>query len=216
MSAPVDNVFHPVLAQAYGLSDVAETRALYDEWAKTYDEEMAHESQDYIGPSVASACVLRLLGPDNIAKASILDAGCGTGQVGRHLAKAGAEHIDGVDLSPGMLDVARQTGVYRSLEAVDLSKPIARNDQSYKVVACVGTLTQGHVGPEPLSELVRITERFGYIVVTVLASIWESGGYAAKVAQLAGQGKIKSLSTELTDYRRGAGVQARLVILQAL
>ncbi|KAK2612267.1 hypothetical protein QQS21_001693 [Conoideocrella luteorostrata] len=209
-------VSHEVLARAYGLSDVDDTRSLYDQWAKTYDQEMAESSQNYVGPALASACLLKIIGPENIARADILDAGCGTGLVGLHLAQVGAKNIDGIDLSPGMLDIARKTGVYKSLETVDLSKPIPQKDDSYKVVMCIGTFTQGHVGPEPMSELVRITEPTGLIVATVLASIWESGGYAAKVASLVEEGKVKLLSAELTDYRQGAGVQARLVVLQVV
>lgn len=216
-TAPIaGNVSHETLARAYGLSDVAATRVLYDEWANTYDKEMADDSQNYVGPALASACVLKILGAENIARASILDAGCGTGLVGLHLAQVGAKNVDGIDLSPGMLEIARKTGVYQSLDVTDMSKPIPQKDDSYKVVVCIGTFTQGHVGPEAMSELVRVTEKTGLIVATVLASIWESGGYAAKVASLAEESKVQVLSTELTDYRRGAGVQARMVILQVL
>jgi ubiquinone/menaquinone biosynthesis C-methylase UbiE len=215
-AAAAASIAHDTLARVYASSDVSATRDLYDQWARTYDQEMADKSQNYVGPSLASACVLKSLGPDNIGRANILDAGCGTGLVGLHLARAGAKNIDGIDLSPGMLDIARDTGVYKSLAAVDMSKPMPQSDNSYKVVVCIGTFTQGHVGPEPMSELVRITEKTGLIVATVLASIWETGGYAAKVATLADEGKVKVVSTELSDYRQGAGVQARMVILQVL
>lgn len=215
-TATTANMAHETLARVYASSDVAATRTLYDEWAKTYDQEMADQSQNYVGPALASACVFKLLGPENIARASILDAGCGTGLVGLHLAKFGAKNIDGIDLSPGMLDIARKTGVYKGLDVTDMSKPIPQKDDSYKVVVCIGTFTQGHVGPEAMSELVRVTEKTGLIVATVLATIWESGGYAAKVAALAEEGKVKVVSTDLTDYRQGAGIQARMVILQVL
>ena len=204
------------LARAYGLSDVSATRTLYDDWAKTYDAEMADNTQDYVGPALASACVLQLIGPENMAHANILDAGCGTGLVGLHLAQAGAKHVDGIDLSPGMLDIARKTGVYEALDPVDMTLPIPKRDDAYKVVVCIGTFTQGHVGPEPFSELVRVTDKTGLIVATVLAGIWESGGYKAKVDSLVAEGKVKLLSSDLCDYRRGAGVQARMVILQVL
>ena len=45
----------------------------------------------------------------------ILDAGCGTGLVGIALLRCGYRHIDGFDLSEGMVAKARQTGAYRSL-----------------------------------------------------------------------------------------------------
>lgn len=49
----------------------------------------------------ADRCLAAPLGP-------ILDAGCGTGRVSAHLAARGLE-VFGVDLSPGMVEVARHT-----------------------------------------------------------------------------------------------------------
>ena len=49
----------------------------------------------------ADRCAAAQLGP-------VLDAGCGTGRVSAHLAARGLE-VFGVDLSPGMVDVARRT-----------------------------------------------------------------------------------------------------------
>ena len=44
---------------------------------------------------------------ERFAPASVLDAGCGTGRVGRELARRGV-HVVGVDLDPEMLATARQ------------------------------------------------------------------------------------------------------------
>merc|ERR1712000_458322 len=54
------------LAKAYGLSSVDETRTLYDEWAASYDREMAKEDQDYVGPALAAAHVLQAFGTKSI------------------------------------------------------------------------------------------------------------------------------------------------------
>ena len=53
----------------------------------------------------------------NIAKdAAILDMGWGTGLIGVKLAEKGYTNIDGVDASPGILDVARQKNIYKNLD----------------------------------------------------------------------------------------------------
>jgi phosphoenolpyruvate carboxylase len=54
----------------------------------------------------------------------------------------------------------------------------------------------------------------GYIVATVIREIWQTGGYEAHVKSLAEQNKIKVLSAELQDYRRGAGAKAYYLVLQ--
>ena len=205
------------LARAYDLTNVDETKVLYDEWAASYDSEMAKEDQDYVGPALAAAHVLKNLGTKSIdPNAEILDAGCGTGLAGIALAQLGAKKLDGVDLSPGMLDIARKAGVYRHLNTADLSTRLVHGDNQYDVVCCVGTLTQGHVGPVAIDEFARIVKPGGFIVATVLGYIYESGGYEAKIESLANQGKIQLVSADMEDYRRAAGVRARMVVLKVL
>jgi predicted TPR repeat methyltransferase len=205
------------LARSYTLNDVNDTRTLYDEWAANYDSDLAKADQDYVGPVVAAAHVLKYLGAPQIGPdVDLLDAGCGTGLVGVQLALAGAKKIDGVDLSPGMLEVARKTGAYRSLETADLSTPLSHKDNTYEVVACIGTMTQGHVGPVALDEFVRITKPGGLIVATVLGYIYESGGYQDKIESLVNKGQAELLTADMVDYRRGAGVQARMIVLKVL
>lgn len=205
------------LAKAYALTDVNATKDLYDQWASTYDTEMSKEDQDYVGPALAATHVLEQLGGPQIpADAEILDAGCGTGLAGIALAGLGARKIDGVDLSPGMLDIARKAGVYRHLDTADLSAPLAVNDDRYDVVCCVGTLTQAHVGPIALDEFVRVVRPGGRVVATILGSIYESGGYRARIDELVAAGKVRLVSANLEDYRRKAQIQANMVVLHVL
>lgn len=197
------------------MNSVAEAQSLYDDWAKTYDTDMNEQGQNYAGPAVAAAYVLKSLGTTTIdPNVEILDAGCGTGLVGTFLAKVGAKNIDGVDLSPGMLDIARQTGVYRSLKTTDLSQPLAEKDDSYDVVVCIGTFTQSHVGPDAAAELIRLTKPGGFLIFTVLETIWKTEGFEAKVAELVDAGKAKLVSSQLEDYRRAVNLKAMMIVLQ--
>ncbi|KAH7013030.1 methyltransferase domain-containing protein [Ilyonectria destructans] len=199
------------------LSSVADARSLYDDWAASYEKEMTGDTHNYVAPAVASAYVIKCLNSPSIDEnIEILDAGCGTGLVGTHLYKLGAKKIDGLDLSPGMLEIARKTEVYRSLEEADLSQRLSQRDSSYDVVVCVGTLTGGHVGPEALDEFVRITKVDGFVVATVRDTYWESGGYKAKATALAEEGKARIVNDDVDDYRPGAGVKARMLVLKVL
>lgn len=200
----------PLIERAYSLSDPDEARALYDEWAGTYDDDLASDSQGYVAPAVAADAVASASGVDG----EILDAGCGTGLVGVALAERGARSIDGVDLSPGMLAKAKETGVYRRLAPADLSRPLPVSADSYDVVVCVGTLTHGHVGPAAFGEFVRLARPGGTIVATVLDDIWDSGGYRAEVDRLAQMAMVELVSTDVVDYRKAAEVSARMVVLR--
>ena len=126
----------------------------------------------------------------------------------------GATTIDGVDLSPGMLERAKATGVYRRLAPADLSRPLPVSADSYDVVVCVGTLTHGHVGPAAFGEFVRLARPGGTIVATVLDDIWDSGGYRAEVDRLAQMALVGIESADVVDYRKAAEVSARMVVLR--
>ena len=158
--------------KAYALSNAADARSLYNEWAASYDKDLKYEQ--YAFPQRAVEALEGSLGRGGSIKfLKLLDAGCGTGLVGAVLAQQGAKYIDGVDISPGMLDVARKRGVYTSLEEADLASTIPKPDESYDVVICVGTLTEGHVGPSALDEFSRIVRKGGFIVATITDAVWK-------------------------------------------
>ncbi|UPK92347.1 hypothetical protein LCI18_003282 [Fusarium solani-melongenae] len=198
------------LARSLNSSSVAETLATYESWAESYNEDIGKE--EYTAPEIASGYVVKHLGPGKIRSATILDAGCGTGLVGQNLAKRGAIHLDGIDLSPGMLQVARRAGIYQSLNVADLSQRLDILDQAYDVVVCVGTLTQGHVGPDAFDEFVRVVKPAGLIAATVRESVWQKNGYEDKVKALDKSGEVKLLSDKLEVI--GTDVRAVFVMLQ--
>ena len=205
------------ISRATAIAADENVQQLYNDWATNYDRDIGDESQDYVAPALAALAVLRSLGTTTIGSdIAVLDAGCGTGLVGVELARLGARVIDGVDLSPGMLDVARRTGAYRSLEPADLSKPLSIDSGKYDVVTCVGTLTQGHVGPEAFAEFVRVTKKGGLVVATVRETVWRELGFDVELQRLVAEGKVQVLGTELEEYRRGAAAKAHMVRLMVI
>lgn len=205
---------NPYYKRAYALSNVEGARQFYDEWAHRYDDDTVADG--YTGPTAAVEAIVQFIGPNDMPKTTFLDAGCGTGLVGVLLARDGASTIDGVDLSPGMLQVARRTGVYGSLEEADLSKPMKQQDESYEVIACVGTLRHGHVGPQVLAEFVRVVKRGGLVVATVIEDIWESGGYKAEVDQLAKARRVEVMRSDTVGYRSSVNLGAKLLVMKRL
>ncbi|RYP20941.1 hypothetical protein DL765_002478 [Monosporascus sp. GIB2] len=201
-----------LLARARGSNNKEECRALYAQWAPTYNTDLADASENYVAPVLAAQVALKF---DSHARGTILDAGCGTGLVGEAMARGGATTIDGLDLSPAMLGVAEQTGVYRSLDLGDLTQKVDKPDETYDIITCVGIFTHGHVGPSPaLREFARLVKKNGIVVATILEDIWLSGGFKAEVERLETEGLVKVVSVELIDYRKGAGDKARLVTLE--
>jgi SAM-dependent methyltransferase len=206
---------NPIVAKIYAAKSSAELQTLYNAWAAQYNQDLS--DQDYQAPlHTAQAVLQHSPKPETIVSA--FDAGCGTGLSGLALKSVlpNLKVLDGVDLSTGMLEQARQTGIYASLSTADLTKPISCKDNTYDVVICVGTLTHGHVGPSPaLSEFVRIVkEGTGLVAVTILDDIWESEGFRGEVERLEEAKKVVVLARDSMPYRRAAGVNARVVVLR--
>ncbi|KAF4446730.1 hypothetical protein F53441_9664 [Fusarium austroafricanum] len=176
-------------------TSLSETLKTYDEWAKNYNKDV--EKEEYVAPQIAAEHLVKCLGSENIEKAKILDAGCGTGLVGEALTKLGAKNLDGIDLSPGMLEVAQRTGMYQSLNVANLAERLDIPSQTYDAVICVGTMTEGHVGPEAFDEFVRVTKAGGFIVSTIRESVWKVKGYEDTVDAFVDAGKVKLVASIL-------------------
>ena len=125
-------------------------------------------------------------------------AGAGTGLIGEWLAIMGYPIVEALDISEGMLDVARKKGVYCAFHKLALGGPLPFADGAYAGIISVGVFTTGHVGAEGLDELVRICRKGGVIVITVKNSLWENG-FAQRVAELVSARKL-SVSEETAPY----------------
>ena len=125
MLAPDDAVVAHFLASLRGeLPDRVEDdyiQQLFDDFADRFELTLV----DRLGYSVPArlAAVLRAQGAQ--AARSVLDLGCGTGLMAVELARDG-RMIDGVDLSPRMLEHARAKGVYRELVAAEIGAFLAQ------------------------------------------------------------------------------------------
>jgi ubiquinone/menaquinone biosynthesis C-methylase UbiE len=211
---------HPsLLDRVFAANSIEESRELYDEWAKTYDSDMT--SHDFTAPTLVAQAVSRGLKLNHISPSSpliglqILDAGCGTGLVGIEMSKLGCTDVLGLDISEGMLAVAKNTAVYDDLRTADLTQRLEFEDGKFDAVTCCGTFTHGHLGPEPLQEFVRVVKDGGVVIVTVLESFWVKKGFEAEVERLKKGGKVEVVEKEVHDYRKNAG-GGRLLILRKL
>lgn len=156
-----------------------ELEASYNAWAEEYDAD-AKEVFGYCGPDMGSDYIQRYLPTD----ARILDAGAGTGRLGKLLHDAGYTNLTGFDLSQGMLDVAARLGVYKTLHRMALGERLDFDDDAFDATACIGTLTTGHAPPSGIDELIRITKPDGLIIVTLNLSTYEDDGVKARIEAL--------------------------------
>lgn len=175
-----------LLRRAYGLSSDAQSRALYRDWAETYDQTML-EGLHYQSPRLVAERLAALLAEP---AAAVLDIGCGTGLAGRELAARGYTAVDGIDISHEMMAVARKHGGYRELVCADLNARLPLADGVYQGAICCGTFTSGHVRANCLDEIMRVLAAGAPFAFTVKLEVWESFGFKDKLAQLESAGAI--------------------------
>ena len=156
----------------YAARNNLELEERYDQWAKRYDDDLDRDF-GWLGPSLALEACKQHLPTD----ARILDAGAGTGLVGKMLAEAGFHRLTAIDMSPGMLEEARSKGVYRELHRMVLGEKLDFPDDSFDAVVSIGVLTLGHAPARSLDEIVRVTRPGGFVIFTLRPDLYESAGF---------------------------------------
>lgn len=175
-------------------------RALFDQYAPRFDKTLVSDL-DYCGPEVLLKAVLaarhaaRL--PAHFKRA--LDLGCGTGLVAREFASLVDEFI-GVDLSSGMIERARATGLYARLDVTDMLQGLCAEDEtSANLIIAADAFVYVPELDALLREAARVLKPQGLIAFTVET-------YAGKGVIL-GHGLRYAHSA---DYLRGAVAGAGL------
>jgi SAM-dependent methyltransferase len=176
------------LERAYTLSGPEDIKALYRDWASSYDRDVIDEL-GLVSPEIAADMLLtRIEAPE--ALGPVLDIGCGTGLAGVRLRAAGVATIDGLDLSREMLAAARRRGIYRALVECDVNKPLPFAGGAYDAAISTGLFTLGHVDARPLVEIVRVIRPGGAFAASIHRDIYIDGGFKNTFDALIKTGRI--------------------------
>jgi SAM-dependent methyltransferase len=155
----------------------------YDIWSETYDHTL--------NPVVAMDALhtIPMLAPKS--GELILDAGCGTGRNLLPLIEAGSQPI-GIDLSIGMLKVARRNVPDAPLAVADLQKPYPFQASQFDAVLCA--LIGEHLDnlPATFQEMNQVLKPGGRLVFSVYHP------------EMAFAGKEANFQKEDVEYRLGA------------
>ena len=150
------------LERVYGATTAEELAESYDGWAAAYDADLV--SWGYRLPSAVAGLFGRHVAAD---AGAVLDAGCGTGMIGETLHILGYLALVGIDLSDGMLAVARAKAVYHDLHRMKLGETLDFADDHFAATTAVGVLTVGHATPDAFDELIRVTRPGAPLIFSV-------------------------------------------------
>ena len=178
------------LLDGYNASTVDEQEQAYDNWAENYERDLF--AMGYRLPGIIASVFARFVSPDT---APILDAGCGGGVQSEPLALLGYNNITGIDLSEGMLDIARQKGLYEELHQMTLGEHLDFPDNTFSAVISAGTITPGHAPPETFDELIRVAKKDALIVFSLRVDDEQDPSYPAYINKLETSGKWSKVFT---------------------
>src|ERR1700716_3062546 len=116
-----------------------DVRSGYGEWVDTY-EKTVKDAMDI-------ALLDQLVAPRWSQARRVVDLGCGTGRTAAWLRRHDVGSIDGVDLTPEMLDAARSRGAHDRLVEADVAATGLDAGRYELVIACLLYEDPGDPGP---------------------------------------------------------------------
>lgn len=180
-TALTHNPSHPRAAFMEGAigqarTDTGYVRDLFDNYASYFDAHLTGKL-GYRLPEDMRKAVEKAAPGRRFAAA--LDLGCGTGLVAERFAGLyGA--IDGIDLSPKMIEAARAKGLYRTLSTGDLAEILATTPGPYDLVIAADTMIYvGDVEPS-LARLGTIMPPGGVFALSI--ELMEGDGFAMQAS----------------------------------
>lgn len=180
-----------LLEGAYAIETPDDNLTYYKDFADHYDAEFATRL-GYIYPSIIAEVY------SNNAHATdcpVADIGCGTGLVAEALKLPPAD-IHGFDISPDMLAQSQAKGLYAGLHRVDLTQPLSAPETPFGAVVSAGTFTHGHLGPEPLENLLALAAPNALFCIGVNAQHYAAHGFEAVLQRLESAGQITAPTLE--------------------
>ncbi|KRF37147.1 class I SAM-dependent methyltransferase [Nocardioides sp. Soil805] len=137
--------------------------AEYDDFAAAYS---ARNEKSLFNAYYERPEMIRLAG--DVAGLEVLDAGCGSGPLAEALRARGA-HVSGFDLSPAMVELARERlGEDTDLRVADLGAPLPYPDDTFDLVVVSLALHYVEDWASALAELRRVLRPGGRLTVSII------------------------------------------------
>lgn len=169
--------------RAYATVTQADTDALYDDWATTYDADLTDTG--YLSPA---RCADALAGCAGALDLPVLDIGCGTGMSGVALAARGFTNLTGCDPNAKMLAQAAARGVYRDTWQTDLSDPYRFAPGTYQAIAAIGVFSAGAAPASALPQALAALAPNGLLVFSFNDPTMQRAEYTGALARVLADG----------------------------
>lgn len=197
------------LDKAYALETAEDTQKLYEDWAASYDAEVAENG--YATPGRVAKALDKHLNEKDVP---ILDFGCGTGLSGLALKLAGFTVIDGMDPNPQMLDQARGKDVYRNLTQLDLEDESPIEPGSYAAITAIGVIGTGAAPASTLDLLMNALNPGGMLAFSLNDHALADHQYPARLNQWLDCGAARLLFQRHGPHLPKQDIKSNVYILE--
>lgn len=129
----------------------------------------------------------------------VLDIGCGTGLIGKYLAKRGFRNIVGLDVSTLMLDKAKTKGVYKELVEHDLFEPEqfpGHLKDDFDIVCASGLINNNHMDGSLFEDMMRSAKKGALIIFAAKFSYIGEYWYDSVLDKFKTENRMKLLEKE--------------------
>ena len=187
----------------YGMK-AADVKSLYNQGAGEYDS--FYVKTGWLGPLLGAQLLSEMLPKLSIDKdCKIIDVGAGTGLAGEELVTLGYSELTGVDIAEEMLMIAREKGVYKHTEQMDLYEAdLSPYMNKFDAAISIGTFTAGQLRPEILGKVAGLVRTGGVVVISFRDITWQNveSGFAQKVTELEESGVWTLMEKRILPYHR--------------
>jgi predicted TPR repeat methyltransferase len=125
------------------------------------------------------------------------------------LKHAGFSTIDGADLSQKILDIARDTGVYRNLALVEPDSPPAAQIADYRAITATGVISRGAAPPSLYGDMLDVMQPGAVLAFSINDLSLEDPDYAGLVPASVKDGAVDLLfeqhGVHLAKYGKNSG-----------
>jgi len=197
------------LEKIWKTKTVAETRALYAEWAAEYEADMTLVG--YVTPDRIARLAAGLVADLN---APVLDYGCGTGLSCQAMHRAGFTTLDGMDISPEMLAYAQSKNIYRAVIQGTAGSLGDIKPGDYGLIIAAGVISLGAAQPETLNLLLDHLASEGLLVFSYNQPTLNDPGFMDRLAAVQSAGIASLKAEESGPHMAAKGVKSTIFALQ--
>jgi len=199
------------LNHSYQLDSIDDTQDFYSDWAKTYDAEIIDNG--YASPQRCADALAKYCDNKSI---KLLDIGCGTGLSGKILTETGFTQIDGCDINPEMLAIAKSRGVYQNTWLSKVDKPFPFETGKYDAISAIGVIGAGAAPLSLFHDTLEILNQGCLFVFSFNDHTLEDLSYENAVKSGIKNKQFELLFKKYGDHLPGRNIKSNVYVLRKL